>query len=242
MPEEPDGEGDDFGAGDGGEGMPEEPDAGEGEEEGEGRPSPDRFATDGPAPRLDKQELFSTFKETHAQGREIENRFRALKDELKAAKGRVGQLVQEVNKRKRVIDDAEQGLKQVTAQKRGSGASDIIDNDEWEAQKKLRDAKKDYRTQFDLHAEQKRIVQDIEGQIAQSKVDLVTQFEHWYQMQYGAMPGMTGDAHDGALHDLQDTGEQFDSMEHDRLEKIHPDGAVPFFKARKEHRTHHSHT
>jgi kinesin family protein 6/9 len=208
----------------------------EGEEEG--RPSPDRFATDGPAPRLDKQELFSTFKETHAQGREIETRFRALKEELKAAKGRVGQLVQEVNKRKRVIDEAEFGLKQVTAQKRSSNASDIIDNDEWEAQKKVRDAKKDYRTQYDLHADQKRMVQDIEAQIAQSKVDLLTQFEHWYSMQYGQM---SGDAHDGALHDLQDTGEQFDSMEHDRLEKIHPDGAVPFFKARKDFRAHHSH-
>merc|ERR1719311_1735290 len=114
--------------------------------------------------------------------------------------GRVGQLVQEVNKRKRVIDEAEFGLKQVT--------------------------------------EQKRMVQDIEAQIAQSKVDPVTQFEHWYSMQYGQM---SGDAHDGALHDLQDTGEQFDSMEHDRLEKIHPDGAVPFFKARKDFRAHHSH-
>merc|ERR1719377_137333 len=93
------GEGGDGFEGDGGEGMAEEPDEGVGDEEEEdARPSPDRFATDGPAPRLDKQELFGTFKETHAQGREIESRFRSLKDELKSAKGRVGQLVQEVNK------------------------------------------------------------------------------------------------------------------------------------------------
>merc|ERR1719399_589044 len=209
------GEGDEFGGGDGGEGAVEEPDEGVGDaeegdagfslgkarddnrppgvddEEEEGAPpSPNRFATDGEAPRLDKQELFMTFKETHAQGREIETRFRSLK----AAKQRAGQLVQEVNKRKRVIDEAEFGLKQIVAQKRNSGASDIVDNDEWEAQKVVRDAKKDYRTHFDAHAEQKRVMADIEKQIAQSKVDLVTQFEHWYQTQYGQM---SGDGHAG---------------------------------------------
>jgi hypothetical protein len=43
------------------------------------------------------------------------------------------------------------------------------------------------------------------------------------------------------LDDFLDVGEQFDTMEHDRLEAIHPEGAaaVPFFKARKEFRLHH---
>lgn len=184
-----------------------------------------------------KEDLFLTFKETKEAGREIEARFRSLKDELKSAKAKQSSLVKEVNIKKRLIDEAQQKLQNYVRSKGGGGDDGIIDNEEWEAQKGLRDAKKAYRAKFDDHAEQKRIVDDIEAQIRQSKVDLVTQFESWYSQQYGA--GYDDGAGHGALQDLQDTGEQFDSMELDRMEKIHPEGAIPFFKARKEYRMHH---
>lgn len=191
----------------------------------------------GAAPRVDKQELFLTFKETKQEGREIESRFRSLKEELKSAKQKLGQLVQEVNARKRDIDHAQQNLSITLQQRKGSVEDGIMDNDEWEAQKTLRDAKKAYRAKFDDHAEHKRLVDQIEGQIKQSKVDLVNQFERWYAQQYGS--GYDDGPRGGVMNDLQDTGEQFDAMELSRMDKIHPDGAVPFFKARKEYRMHH---
>merc|ERR1719313_520830 len=82
-----------------------------------------------------------------------------------------------------------------------------------------------------------RIIDEIEGKIKQTKVDLVEAFESWWQQNYGTTR-RDGDA-GGVLDDLQDIGEQFDSMELDRMERIHPSGAVPFFKARKEFRLHH---
>merc|ERR1719201_51064 len=169
------------------------------------------------APKAEKQDLFVT---------------------LKDAKSTLAKLAQEVNAQKREIDAAQTDLDRTTVGGRGAAeASGIIDNDEWEAQKKLREKKKAYREKFDQHTQQRRIIDDFEAKIKQTKVDLVNAFEAWWQQNYGTTQ-RDGDA-GGVLDDLQDIGEQFDSMELDRLERIHPSGAVPFFKARKEFRLHH---
>jgi DNA repair exonuclease SbcCD ATPase subunit len=189
------------------------------------------------APKAEKQELFVTFKERTEQGREIESRFKQLKADLKDAKGTLSKLAQEVNAHKRDIDGAQLELDRVTAGGGGADASGIIDNDEWEAQKKLREKKKAYREKFDQHTQQRRMIEDFEAKIKQTKVELVGAFEGWWQQNYGSTQ-RDGDA-GGVLDDLQDIGEQFDSMELDRMERIHPTGAVPFFKARKEFRLHH---
>jgi len=190
------------------------------------------------APKAEKQDLFVTFKETKEQGREIESRFKQLKSDLKDAKSTLAKLAQEVNAQKREIDAAQTDLDRTTVGGQGAAeASGIIDNDEWEAQKKLREKKKAYREKFDQHTQQRRIIDDFEAKIKQTKVDLVNAFEAWWQQNYGTTQ-RDGDA-GGVLDDLQDIGEQFDSMELDRLERIHPSGAVPFFKARKEFRLHH---
>jgi hypothetical protein len=187
------------------------------------------------APKAEKQDLFVTFKETKEQGREIESRFKQLKADLKDAKSTLAKLAQEVNSTKREIDAAQTDLDRTV----GAGATEegIIDNEEWVGQKKLREKKKAYREKFDQHTQQRRIIDDIEGKIKQTKVDLVEAFESWWQQNYGTTQ-RDGDA-GGVLDDLQDIGEQFDSMELDRLERIHPNGAVPFYKARKEFRLHH---
>merc|ERR1719353_1654418 len=187
------------------------------------------------APKAEKQELFVTFKETKEQGREIESRFKQLKADLKDAKGTLASLAHEVNSTKKEIDKAQMELDRTVGA--GGGEEGIIDADEWEAQKKLREKKKAYREKYDQHTQQRRIIAEIEAKIKQTKVDLVESFEAWWQQNYGTTQ-RDGDG-GGVLDDLQDIGEQFDSMELDRMERIHPSGAVPFFKARKEFRLHH---
>merc|ERR1712118_420679 len=147
------------------------------------------------------------------QGREIEGRFKSLKADLKDAKGTLAKLAQEVNATKRDIDAAQMELDR-TVGAGGGGADGIIDNDEWEAQKKLREKKKAYRDKFDHHTQQRRIIDEIETKIKQTKVDLVEAFESWWQQNYGTTQ-RDGDA-GGVLDDLQDIGGQFDSMELER--------------------------
>lgn len=204
--------------------------------EGEGASPRDRDPDAGPAPapRAEKSELFIAFKEKE-QGREIEGQFKQLKADLKDAKSTLAQLAKEVNMHKHEIDTAQAEFDKTVGPAPKTG--DIIDNDEWKAQQKLREKKKAYREKFDQHTQQRRIIEDIEGKIKQCKVNLVNAFESWWQQTYGTTQ-RDGDG-GGVLDDLQDIGEQFDSMELDRMERIHPSGAVPFFKARKEFRLHH---
>jgi kinesin family protein 6/9 len=210
----------------------------EGDDEGmEETHSPKEAAETGMMPpKVEKQEMFVTFKETKEQGREIEGRFKQLKADLKDAKSTLAKLAQEVNATKREIDAAQLELDRTVGAK-GAAEEGIIDNDEWESQKKLREKKKAYRENIDQHTQQRRMIEDFEVKIKQTKVDLVNAFEGWWQQNYGSTQ-RDGDA-GGVLDDLQDIGEQFDSMELDRLERIHPSGAVPFYKARKEFRLHH---
>merc|ERR1712070_979292 len=90
------------------------------------------------------------------------------------------------------------------------------------------DKKKAYKAKFEQHAQQKKVIDEIEAKIKQTKVNLVESFESWWQQNYGTTE-RDGDA-GGVLDDIQDIGEQFDSMELDRLERIHPPGAVPFLQ------------
>jgi hypothetical protein len=189
----------------------------------------------------DKQELFVTFKEMK-EGREIENRFRYLKEDLKQAKGKHAAMIKEVNAAKLNIDDAQRKLNNMggldTAMQASGSGEQIIDDEKWRAFQTLKDCKNEYKAKYQEQSAQKQVLAEIEAKIKGSKVELVNAFNTWYTVNYGA----DRDADAGkVLDDFLDVGEQFDTMEHDRLEAIHPEGAaaVPFFKARKEFRLHH---
>merc|ERR1712098_442737 len=140
----------------------------------------------------------------------------------------MGVLGEEVNEKKRAIDVATKRIDEYmgNAPSQPLQDGDIVDDHEWKLRQGIRVAKKEYRDKFDSRLEAKKEASEVEARMRAVKVDLVMNFDNWFREQSGDVPN-------DSFAELQDVGEQFADLELARLEKIHPDGATPFFKARK---------
>merc|ERR1712093_126173 len=96
--------------------------------------------------------------------------------------------MQAVNDRKRDIDIARDYLQRKQAEK--DAAQDVeeepvIDSEEYELIKRLKDMKSNYREAFEVHRDLKMETVHIEHKIQSCKAQLVNSFEDWYEKKYG---------------------------------------------------------
>jgi len=107
----------------------------------------------------------------------------------------------------------------------------VIDSEEYELIKRLKDMKSGYREAFEVHRDLKMETVHIEHKIQSCKAQLVNSFEDWYEKKYGHLIAKQA-GEDGGGGETMDSQEQFDLLEAERLEQQHPD-ALAFYKARK---------
>jgi hypothetical protein len=140
----------------------------------------------------------------------------------------------DANSTKRQIDESKEQLARKQADKgpdTGQG-DDCIDEEEYALIKNLKDTKQQYREAFEKHKTLKAQVVQLEHQMAQTKAQLVTAFEEWYDQKYGSLLRSVEAPIGEVSGERYDPQEMFDLMQSDRLETQHPD-ALAYHKARK---------
>lgn len=134
-------------------------------------------------PQIDKNQAFMEFK--NGDGREIDSSLNQNKEDLRDRKNRLKTITSQVNSVKRSIDDAKDALEKI----RSSRAEDeeVIDEEEFEYIKKLKDLKKIYRSGFDQMKSLKEEINSISQSIEYAREKLVNEFEVWYEKKFGVV-------------------------------------------------------
>lgn len=119
------------------------------------------------------------------EGKNTEQNIKANQDELKTKKEEFNNLKEQCNRAKNEIDNLKTQLDKKNDQKQKSleleDEEDVIDEEEFNLIKEMKDYKKSYRNAFDRLKNVKGDIFLIQQNIDQLKQTLVNQFELWYE-------------------------------------------------------------
>ncbi|KAI8590910.1 P-loop containing nucleoside triphosphate hydrolase protein [Geranomyces variabilis] len=154
-----------------------------------------------------------------------------LKDKRHVAK----ESAELVNDLKRRIDELKESVERKrvgrgTANDLQSGDEIIIDEEEYLFLNSLKQLKEEYRTRFDALRSTRADIEYCSRLVDQCRQKLMTEFEQWYEAQYGGQ--VPDDGSDGQVEDMMDIGEKFDRLQMARMSQEDPD-SLPFYNARK---------
>mmetsp|Transcript_94798 Transcript_94798/g.216927 ORF Transcript_94798/g.216927 Transcript_94798/m.216927 type:complete len:336 (-) Transcript_94798:81-1088(-) len=194
------------------------------------RDASDSRVEDSRAP--DRQLAFLEFKEK--EGKQFEEAFQQNKEDLKAKKLELKDVLSRVNLQKKEIDRCREALELKQMERSGAEESDVIDEEEYALIQRLKSEKSEYRLAFDNHQQIKKDIMQIEHMIMQCKTELVNAFSEWYNKRFGHLEGGDGTVSFDASgnQDLADDVEQFEMMAAEQMDRQHPD-ALAYYKAVK---------
>merc|ERR1712190_12599 len=180
----------------------------------------------------DKQAAYADWKAR--EGQTFEDAFEKNRMELKDKRAEMKEALLTANTKKREIDEAKERLARKQADKGPDNGheDELIDEEEYALIKGLKETKQQYREAFEKHKSVKAQVVQLEHQMAQTKAQLVTAFEEWYDVKYGSLLRSVEAPIGEVSGERYDPQEMFDLMQSDRLETQHPD-ALAYHKARK---------
>ncbi|KAI8922216.1 P-loop containing nucleoside triphosphate hydrolase protein [Powellomyces hirtus] len=185
------------------------------------------------APPPSRAEEFEAFKRGRGadMSRILAENKTILKDKRRIAK----ESAESVNELKKRIDALKESIDRKRAG-RGIGAEVqsgdeiIIDEEEYVFLNSLKRLKEEYRTQFDSLRSVRADIEYCSRLVDQCRQKLMTEFEQWYEAQYGGQ--IPEDGSDGQVEDMMDIGEKFDRLQMARMSQEDPD-SLPFYNARK---------
>lgn len=153
---------------------------GEGGLDEEGRPS--RKSRRRKKQVLNKQDAFKEYKQD--EGKTLEDSIKDNRFDLRKKKTEMNKLKETCNNAKKEIDTLKAKLEEKNYEKQKSleleGEEDVIDEEEYNMLKQLKEHKKTYRVNFDKYKELKGECFYIQSSIDQLKEKLIHEFEVWY--------------------------------------------------------------
>lgn len=138
-----------------------------------------------------KQEAFKEYKED--EGKQLEEDIRTNRTELREKKEEMSKLREVCNGAKKDIDNLKAKLEEKNEEKQKSleldGEEDVIDEEEYNILRQLKEHKKLYREHFDKYKSLKGDAFFIQNNIDQLKEQLIFKFEVWYDENFDAPAG-----------------------------------------------------
>lgn len=132
---------------------------------------------------IDKNQAFMEFK--NVDGRDIDLALSQNREDHKEKKTKLKHLSARINKTKSEIDDYKNKVDELRKFKNPE-EEDVIDEEEFEFIKKLKDLKKAYRAEYDQMKSLKEEVNIIAQNIEFTREKLINEFEAWYERKFGA--------------------------------------------------------
>jgi len=140
-------------------------------------------------PPVDKQIAFIEYKE-EGEGKHLENSIVQCRADLKQKRALIKALTEQINETKKQMDMVKVKLDHKNEEKKlqiqedfgedGEQQDEIIDEEELNLLKEMKDLKKAYREDFDRLKAQKVDANDLQLNIDTSKQQLIVNFENWY--------------------------------------------------------------
>lgn len=138
-----------------------------------------------------KQDAFKQFKEE--EGKTLEDNIRDNRSDLRKKKEEMTKVKEVCNKSKKEIDSLKQKLEEKNEEKQKSleldVEEDVIDEEEYNMLRQMKEFKKVYRDNFDRYKVLKGDAFFIQNSIDQLKEQLIYKFEVWYDENFEAPQG-----------------------------------------------------
>lgn len=135
--------------------------------------------------QIDKNQAFMEFK--NGDGREIDSSLNQNKEDIRERRNRLKFTTVQVNSIKKSIDETKDALEKIRSNR--AEDEEVIDEEEFEYIKKLKDLKKVYRTGFDQMKSLKDEINSISQSIEYAREKLVSEFEMWYEKKFRITAG-----------------------------------------------------
>mmetsp|Transcript_14032 Transcript_14032/g.14066 ORF Transcript_14032/g.14066 Transcript_14032/m.14066 type:complete len:623 (+) Transcript_14032:287-2155(+) len=179
---------------------------------------------------IDKNQAFMEFK--NVDGRDINNALNQNREDHKDKKARLKEVGARINRIKSEIDECKEKVEQIRRNK-PSEEEDVIDEEEFEYIKRLKDLKKVYRVEYDQMKNLKEEVNMIAQSIEFSRERLINEFEAWYERKFGGTTMALSRENFGTLSEMPANMEGIEE-----IDDVDPD-ALAFIKAKNNVKTLH---
>eukprot|EP00658_Telonema_sp_P-2_P020882 TRINITY_DN18285_c0_g1_i1.p1 TRINITY_DN18285_c0_g1~~TRINITY_DN18285_c0_g1_i1.p1 ORF type:complete len:617 (+),score=189.16 TRINITY_DN18285_c0_g1_i1:159-2009(+) len=180
--------------------------------------------------RIPRSEAYEVFKAQ--SGSLMQSEVNAMQRQLIQAKREVKERGDGCNANKAKIDTMNRLLDTKRLEEHSKDRDQdtyVIDEEEYDAMRTIKECKADYRIQFDKLRSGKATVEALTASIRNSKEELLSSFDEWFLTQYGPEPVVTREKEPnsapviGAGGDVLDPDEAFEHLEQQRIMDKDPD-------------------
>jgi len=183
-----------------------------------------------PKKRIPRNEAYEVFKQQ--AGNEIQTDINTKQRELIQAKRDIKQQGDACNGNKGKIETMTRLLEQKQQSEHANDADQdtyVIDEEEYDAMRTIKECKADYRIKFEQLRKSKGVAERLNAEIRNQKEEMLGMFDGWYLNEYGPEP-TSGQAEEpnskpvyGPGGDMLDPDEAFEQLEQQRIMDKDPD-------------------